>query len=170
MVVALQSIILFWRASQCGLDAVWSVKLMLAARWLSSRSVEKGYRELSEGRAHAGQLATPESAAREEPFDCRSEHRGFSEGRLPDDSRYVLQPPGRAPAGPQRFAIQCSRYSAQRARVRFPITTRSHWFTAAIKWVMTRRPAVEAVSNLHSSDTHHKPFFGNRDGAVHAPC
>src|SRR6516225_8343590 len=86
---------------------------MLAARWLSSRSVEKGYRELSEGRAHAGQLATPEWAAREEPFDCRSEHRGFSEGRLPDDSRYVLQPPGRAPAGPERFAIQCSRYSAQ---------------------------------------------------------
>jgi hypothetical protein len=36
MVGAPQLILLFWCGSQCGLDAVWFVKLRLAARWLSA--------------------------------------------------------------------------------------------------------------------------------------
>jgi hypothetical protein len=54
MVGAPQLIILFWCGSPCGLDALWFVKLKLAARWLSSPGVDKPYRELSEGRLTAG--------------------------------------------------------------------------------------------------------------------
>lgn len=58
MVGAPQSTHYSGAARSAVLDAVRLVKLKLAARWLSSRGVDKQYRELSEGRAHAGQLST----------------------------------------------------------------------------------------------------------------